>query len=98
MGQQTQTVGEDLTGATVGRYLVIRRLGTGGMGEVYLAEDSKLKRTVALKRMGARLRADERYRQRFLKEAERASRLMHPQIAALYDILEIDGEMFLRPL
>src|SRR5437588_3733752 len=95
MGQQTQTVREDLTGATVGRYLVIRRLGTGGMGEVYLAEDSKLKRTVALKRMGARLRADERYRQRFLKEAERASRLMHPQIAALYDILEIDGEMFL---
>jgi serine/threonine-protein kinase len=95
MGQQTQTVREDLTGATVGRYLVIRRLGAGGMGEVYLAEDSKLKRTVALKRMGARLRSDERYRQRFLKEAERASRLMHPQIAALYDILEIDGEMFL---
>ena len=74
---------------------MIRRLGTGGMGEVYLAEDQKLKRTVALKRMGARLRADEKYRQRFLKEAERASRLMHPQIAALYDILEIDGEMFL---
>jgi len=74
---------------------VIRRLGTGGMGEVYLAEDQKLKRTVALKRMGARLRADEKYRQRFLKEAERASRLMHPQIAALYDILEINGEMFL---
>ena len=60
MGQQTQTVREDLTGATVGRYLVIRRLGAGGMGEVYLAEDSKLKRTVALKRMGARLRSDER--------------------------------------
>src|SRR5262249_9737714 len=95
MGQQTQSVKEDLSGSTVGRYLVLRRLGTGGMGEVYLAEDTKLKRTVALKRMGARLRSDERYRHRFLKEAERASRLMHPQIAALHDILEIEGEMFL---
>ncbi len=64
------------------------------MGEVYQAEDTKLKRTVALKRMAPHLRADEYYRQRFLKEAERASSLTHQHIAGIYDVLEEDGEIF----
>jgi len=85
----------DLTGTTVGRFTVRVRLGAGGMGEVYRADDTKLKRSVALKRMAPHLRADARYRQRFLKEAERASRLTDQHIAGLYDVLEEGGEIFL---
>jgi len=85
----------DLTGTTVGRFTVRVRLGAGGMGEVYRADDTKLKRSVALKRMAPHLRADARYRQRFLKEAERASRLTDQHIAGLYDVLEEGGETFL---
>src|SRR3990167_3087578 len=85
----------DLTGTTVGRFSVRARLGAGGMGEVYRADDTKLKRSVALKRMAPHLRSDARYRQRFLKEAERASRLTDQHIAGLYDVLEEGGETFL---
>ena len=79
----------------VGRFLIRRRLGAGGMGEVYLAEDTKLKRQVALKRMAPQLSADETYRHRFLKEAERASGVSGAHIAAIYDFLEHDGQIFL---
>src|SRR5437868_10812233 len=85
----------DLTGSSIGRYAIRKRLGSGGMGEVYLAEDTTLKRSVALKRLGERVRSDEQYRKRFLKEAERASRLVHPHIASLFDVLEHNGELFL---
>ncbi|MFQ5926217.1 MAG: serine/threonine-protein kinase, partial [Terriglobia bacterium] len=86
---------QDLTGTTVGRFAIRARLGAGGMSEVYRAEDTKLKRSVALKRMAPHLRADEHYRRRFLKEAERASSLNHPHIAGLYDVLEEKGEIYL---
>ena len=76
-----------LEGAVVGRFIVRERLGEGGMGEVYRAEDTKLGRSVALKRMAPHLRTDPQYRQKFLKEAERASRFTDPHIAALHDIL-----------
>jgi tetratricopeptide (TPR) repeat protein/predicted Ser/Thr protein kinase len=85
----------DLTGTTVGRFVIRARLGAGGMGEVYRAEDTKLKRSVALKRMSPKLRTDEHYRQRFLKEAERASCLSDQHIAAIYDVLEENGETLL---
>jgi eukaryotic-like serine/threonine-protein kinase len=86
---------EDLSGSIVGRYRIRRRLGAGGMGEVYLAEDPQLKRTVAIKRMAARLGEDEQHRQRFLREAQMASRLNDPRIAAIYDVFERKGEIFL---
>jgi tetratricopeptide (TPR) repeat protein/predicted Ser/Thr protein kinase len=85
----------DLTGMTVGRFAIHARLGAGGMGEVYRADDTKLKRPVALKRMSPRLRTDEHYRQRFLKEAERASCLADQHIAGVYDVLEEKDETFL---
>ena len=80
---------------TVGRFRIRSRLGSGGMGEVYLAEDTSLKRSVALKRMAPRLRNDERYRHRFIKEAERASSLNDHRIAGIYDVLEVRDETFL---
>jgi eukaryotic-like serine/threonine-protein kinase len=86
----------DLTGTTVGRFVIRTRLDSGhGMGEVYCAEDMKLKRPVALKRVSPKLRADAHYRQRFLKEAERASCLSDPHIASVYDVLEEKNETFL---
>ena len=66
---------DDLTGKTVGRFQITALVGKGGMGEVYLAEDSLLKRSVALKRVSASLRSNPQYRELLLKEAERASRL-----------------------
>jgi serine/threonine protein kinase/Tfp pilus assembly protein PilF len=65
------------------------------MGEVYCAEDTKLKRLIALKRLAPDLRADTRYRLRFLEEAAQASRFSDAHIAALYDVLEEQDEMFL---
>jgi eukaryotic-like serine/threonine-protein kinase len=84
-----------LTGTSVGRFLLRERLGRGGMGEVYRAEDTKLNRSVAIKRMSDAVRSDPDYRRRFAKEAERASQLSDPHIAALYDILEEKGDIFL---
>ncbi len=86
----------DLSGHSVGRFQVHTWLGRGGMGEVYLADDTKLKRKVALKRLAPRLQSDYRYRRRFLHEAERVSSLSHhPNIAALYDVVDESGELFL---
>jgi len=86
---------DSLTGVVVGRFSIRERLGYGGMGEVYLAEDTKLKRAVALKRIAPHLRADEAYRKRFLKEAEQASGLSGAHVAAIYDVVEEQNEIFL---
>jgi serine/threonine-protein kinase len=85
----------ELTGTKLGRFLIRERLGTGGMGEVYLAEDTTLKRRVAIKRLAPHLRSNLRYRQRFFHEAEHASGLDFQNIAAIYDILEENEEIFL---
>ena len=82
---------DSLCGTVVGRFRIGDRLGQGGMGEVYRAEDTKLKRTVALKRLAPSLRADALYRHRFLEEAERASRFGDAHVAAVYDVLENGG-------
>jgi eukaryotic-like serine/threonine-protein kinase len=94
LGSSTQPE-DSLSGTVVGRFRIGERLGKGGMGEVYRAEDTKLKRTVALKRLAPSLRADSLYRHRFLEEAERASRFGDAQVAAVYDVLEDHGEIFL---
>ena len=92
---KTPPVADDLTGTSVGRFVIRGRLGIGGMGQVYGAEDTTLKRQVAIKRMAARLRLDPHDRKRFLKEAERASALNHPNIAGIYDVVEDKGEILL---
>jgi serine/threonine-protein kinase len=80
-------------GSTVGRFVIRERLGTGGMGEVYRAEDTQLKRTVAIKRLvGAH---DPNPTSRLLKEAQRASALNHPGIASVYDVFEMGNELLL---
>lgn len=85
----------DLAGRRVGRFLVEGRIGAGGMGQVYRAEDTVLKRVVAIKRMAPQFQFDERDRERFLKEAQRASALNHPNIAAIHDVIEEKGEILL---
>jgi len=86
---------EFLSGTIAGRFLIGERLGKGGMGEVYRAEDTKLERIVALKRLAPHLRADPLYRRRFQEEAQRVSRFSDPHIASVYDVLEDRGEIFL---
>jgi len=85
----------DLTGTTIGRFAIRTRLGGGGMGEVYRAEDTKLKRPVALKRVTPAHGNREHFRRRFLREAECASRINDRHIAGVYDVLEENGELYL---
>src|SRR5437899_10916157 len=85
----------ELTGAVVGRFRVGARLGTGGMGEVYAAEDTTLKRTVALKRVSPARRGDAQSLERILREAERASALNHPCVASIYDVFQHGEDVFL---
>lgn len=66
--EEAQAV-QDLSGTTVGRFAIRGRIGAGGMGEVYVAQDTTLKRPVALKRISQRLHSDEHYRKRLLREA-----------------------------
>jgi serine/threonine-protein kinase len=86
---------ERLTGIIVGRFAIRSALGNGGMGEVYLAEDTKLRRLVALKRMAPQLQTDEGNRRRFLHEARFASKLSNPHVASIYDVIEDAAETFL---
>jgi len=82
-------------GSRVGRYTIRERLGSGGMGEVYRADDSVLKRAVALKRITPNASGDRTYRERLLREAERASSISNQHMAAMYDVLEEDSELYL---
>ena len=79
----------------LGRYQIERKLGAGGMGEVYLAQDSLLGRRVALKRVHPAIVRDEQAKARFLREARALAGLNHPNIAILYEVGEADGLPFL---
>src|SRR5436853_1803908 len=81
----------DLTGKTLGDFHVLRRLGQGGMGQVYLAEQLSLKRKVALKIMRADLAANPTALKRFKAEAEAVARITHANIVQVYFIGESDG-------
>jgi eukaryotic-like serine/threonine-protein kinase len=79
-------------GQTLGRYKIIRQLGKGGMGEVYLASDSELDRQVAIKVLPEDLRSDPERLARFRREAKAAASLNHPNIATIHSI-EKDGDI-----
>ena len=84
-----------MIGKTVGHYKILSKLGEGGMGVVYEAEDSKLGRKVALKFLPAGTLADDAERARFLNEARAAASLQHPNICTVYQIDEVEGETFI---
>jgi serine/threonine protein kinase len=84
-----------MIGTTVSHYKILEKLGEGGMGAVYLAEDTKLKRQVALKFLPPELTQDETRKQRFIQEARAAAAIEHPHIAAIHDIDEADGRIFI---
>ena len=84
-----------LVGRTISHYQVLSLLGAGGMGEVYLARDPRLDRTVALKILPGQLAADADRMQRFTREAKAASALNHPNVATIYDVGESDGISFI---
>ena len=94
-GERDKSVGEDVIGKTVQHYRIDRRLGAGGMGEVYRAEDIRLGRQVALKFLPHALKADPESRARLLTEARAASMLRSPNIAVTYDIGESGGADFI---
>ena len=79
-----------MIGKTVGHYRITAKLGAGGMGEVFLAEDTRLERKAAIKFLPAEMAADPERRQRFLKEARAASALNHPHVCVVYDVGETD--------
>jgi len=85
-----------MIGKTVGHYRITARLGAGGMGEVFLAEDSRLDRKAAIKFLPADVASDPMRRQRFLTEAKAASALNHPNVCVVYDVGETeDGLPFI---
>ena len=84
-----------LAGIRVGPYLVRHEIGRGGMGVVYLADDTRLSRRVALKAILPEFQSDSGRRDRLRQEARAAAGLSHPGIATVYAIEEIDDELYL---
>jgi serine/threonine-protein kinase len=86
---------DSLVGRTISHYEIIEKLGEGGMGVVYKAMDERLRRPVALKVPPPHLLGDDRRRRRFLREAQTAARVTHPNIAVIHDVDETEDVIFI---
>src|SRR6516162_4329680 len=84
-----------VSGTKLGRYEIRSQLGAGGMGEVYLAEDTRLDRKVALKILAKEVASDPDRMKRFVQEAKAASALNHPNIITIYEIDQTDATPFI---
>jgi serine/threonine protein kinase/Tfp pilus assembly protein PilF len=82
-------------GTEVLHYTIVDHVGAGGMGEVYLAQDNKLSREVALKFLAPRFVSDENFKARFRKEAQAAAQLNHPNVVTIYEVGDFDGSPYL---
>ena len=84
-----------MVGTTVLQYQLLEKLGSGGMGDVYKAQDTRLNRFVAIKVLPAKMSTDPERRRRFVQEAQAASALNHPNIITIYDIVSEGDAQFM---
>ncbi|MBU8934175.1 MAG: protein kinase [candidate division Zixibacteria bacterium] len=84
-----------LPGTQIADYTIIEKIGAGGMGEVYLAKDTKLRRQIALKFLPPNYSGDSEFRDRFLREAQAAAAVNHPNIITVFDFAEFQGRPYI---
>jgi serine/threonine protein kinase len=84
-----------MIGKIFGHYKVMQKLGEGGMGEVFLAEDTKLNRQVALKFLPSQFASEESFKARFKREAQAAAALNHPNIITIHEVSEYEGRPYI---
>jgi eukaryotic-like serine/threonine-protein kinase len=96
MWQKASSMAEVREGSTLdGRYLILQRIGSGGMADVWLADDTHLQRRVALKVLHSRFAQDHEFVARFRREAEAAAGLQHPNVVAVFDRGDVDGTYYI---
>jgi len=92
---RTQSVTVLTKGMIIGHYRIVEKIGAGGMGEVYLADDTELSRRVAIKLLSAEMTLDPQWKERFRREAQAAAKLNHPNIVVIHEISEFQGRPYM---
>jgi len=93
--EQENALARDLIGRTIAHYRIVEKIGQGGMGEVFLADDTSLQRKVALKFLPPEMQQDPVAHKRFLREAHSAAALDHPYICGIHEVGEVEGKDFI---